>query len=97
MPPRDEVASGPIERIEIENAPPRQSNIGKKGAATAGQGPRGQFRWKLWSGRRLVFVATGLAVAAEIGAMIESTDVTVKTTLGTNPNSQEATTGTTHG
>lgn len=92
---QDALEGGPIERIEIEIVPPRRPSIGKAGAAAAGQRPRGQFRWKLWSGGRLVFVATGLAVAAEIGAMIESTNVIVKTTLGINPNAQEATSGTT--
>ncbi len=90
---QDALEGGPIERIEIEIVPPRRPVIGKTGAAAAGQMPRGQFRWKLWSGGRLVFVATGLAAAAEIAAMIESTDVIVKTTLGINPNGQETTSG----
>ena len=90
---QDALEAGPIERIEIEIVPPRRPITGSARAAAAGKRSPGQFRWKLWSGGRLVFVATGLAVAAEIAAMIESTDVIVKTTLGINPNGEETTSG----
>lgn len=85
--------AGPIERIEIEIVPAGRSKMAHAGAAAAGQRRRGQFRWKLWSGGRLVFVATGSALSPEIAAMIESTDVIVKTTLGINPNGEETTSG----
>jgi hypothetical protein len=68
--------SGPIERIEIELVP-----------RLATSSP-GQFRWKLWSGGRLVFVATGAATPAEIAAMIQSTSMITQTTLGVEANDQ---------
>jgi hypothetical protein len=78
---------GPIERIEIEILPPRRRR--ESGTQTS----RGQFRWKLWSGGRLVFVTTGVALPIEIEAMIHTTNVIVKTTLGINPNAQETPSG----
>ncbi len=88
---QDALEAGPIERIEIEIVPPRRPTTGKPAATAGRKRPRGQFRWKLWSAGRLVFVATGSAVPMEIDAMMQSTDLIVKTTLGINPNAQETT------
>jgi hypothetical protein len=70
-----------IERIEIERVPR---------CCTTGGSP-GQLRWKLWSGGRLAYCATGQAVASEITAMINSTSALTHATLGVQPNTEECT------
>jgi hypothetical protein len=77
-----------IERIEIEIVPARQ----RRGTIAA-QSSRGHFRWKLWSGGRLALVLSGSAIPTEIDAMIEASQVIVKTTLGINPNGKETPSG----